>query len=73
MISNDERAELLRLACSASLRKDMRYIATHRHSPVVFKGEVSLERLIRFLNQFNECINHEPRPFKPIIDRDMRL
>lgn len=73
VISEDEKRELLRLACSSSLREDMRYISTHRYNPVIVDGKVSMDRLIEFLNGFNEFINHQPKPFKPIIDRDMRL
>ncbi len=32
-----------------------------------------MDRLLDFLNGFNEFINHEPKPFKPMLDRDMRL
>lgn len=73
IISEDEKRELLRLACSSSLREDMRYLSTHRHNPMIVDGKVNMDRLIEFLNGFNEFINHQSRPFKKIIDRDMRL
>jgi hypothetical protein len=73
MISEDERTELLRLACSESLRKDMRYISSHRHNPAMVDEAVSFDRFMEFLTQFNECFDHEPRPFSPIVDRNMRL
>lgn len=72
-ISEDEKLEFLRLAASSSLRKDMAYLSAHRHNPVIVDGKIDLDRLIEFLTQFNEFINHEPKPFKPIIDKDMRL
>jgi hypothetical protein len=36
-------------------------------------GKIELDRLIEFLTGFNAFINHEPKPFKPMIDREMRL
>jgi len=73
MISELEKDELLRLANSLSMMEDMKYISAHRHNPVVVDGKVDMDRLVTFLTEFNEFINHEPKPFKPIIDRDMRL
>jgi len=72
-ISKQEKEEMLRLAASSSLREDMAYLAAHRHNPVIIGGKIDLDRLIEFLSQFNEFINHEPKPFKPMIDKDMRL
>ncbi|MBI5749389.1 MAG: hypothetical protein HZA00_09715 [Nitrospinae bacterium] len=73
MISELEKDELLRLAKSLSMREDMKYISAHRHNPVVVDGKVDMDRLVTFLTEFNEFINHEPKPFKPMIDRDMKL
>lgn len=73
MLNADEKEELLRLADSSSMREDMRYLSAHRHNPVIVDGQVSMDRLLDFLNGFNEFINHEPKPFKPMLDRDMRL
>jgi hypothetical protein len=73
MIDAMEKEELLRLARSSSMKDDMQYLSAHRHNPLVHDGEVNLDRLLDFLNGFNEFINHEPRPFRPMLDRDMRL
>lgn len=73
-ISKQEKEEMLRLAASSSLQKDMAYLtAHHRHNPVMIGGKIDLDRLIEFLSQFNEFINHEPKPFKPMIDTEMKL
>ena len=72
-ISEREKLELLRLAGSLSLKEDMRYLSSHRHNPVLANGMVDMDRLIEFLTQFNEFINHEPKPFRPIIDKEMKL
>ena len=73
MISIKEQEELRRLAQSSSLQNDMKYIASHRHNPLIVEGNVDLDRLITFLTEYNEFINHNPKPFKPIIDRIMKL
>lgn len=73
MINESEKKELLRLAGSSSLKEDKRYLSAHRHNPVVVDGQVSMDRLLDFLNGFNEFINHEPKPFKPIVEKEMKL
>lgn len=73
LISEHEKKEMLRLAGSSSLREDAQYLTAHRHNPVVINGKVDMDRLIEFLTQFNEFINHKPKPFEPMIDRDMKL
>jgi hypothetical protein len=73
LISEHEKKEMLRLAGSSSLRKDAEYLTAHRHNPVVIDGKVDMDRLIEFLTEYNEFINHKPKPFKPMIDRDMKL
>jgi len=45
----------------------MRRLAEHRHNPVLVEGVVDIDRLIDFLNGYNEFINHEPKPFTPMI------
>lgn len=72
-IGDSERDEMLRLASSAEMREDMAYLRAHRHNPVLVAGVADMDRLVEFLTQFNEFINHQPRPFTKIIDRDMKL
>ncbi len=73
MLNADEKEELLRLANSSSMKKDMKYLSEHRHNPVIVDGQVDMDRLLDFLNGFNEFINHEPKPFKPMVEREMKL
>jgi hypothetical protein len=70
-LSIKEQEEFLRLSQSSSLKADMRYIAAHRHNPLLVDGTVDLDRLIAFLTEYNEFINHQPKPFKPMIDKIM--
>jgi len=73
MLSEEEKNEMMRLSGSSSLRQDMEYLATHRHNPVVSNGSVDMDRLLEFLTEFNEFINHKPKPFKPMVERVMKL
>jgi macrodomain Ter protein organizer (MatP/YcbG family) len=72
-LSKQEREEMTRLAASSSLREDMAYLASHRHNPVLVNGVVDMDRLLDFLNQYNEFINHEPKPFVPMSEKEMKL
>ena len=73
VISEVEKRELLRLAKSFSLRKDMRYLSSNRHNPFVKDGKVDVDACVEFVTQYNEFINHEPKPFKPMVDKVMKL
>ena len=73
LLSEHEKKEMLRLAGSPSLREDMEYLTAHRHNPVVSNDIVDMDRLLEFLTEFNEFINHKPKPFKPMVERVMKL
>ena len=73
MLSPEEKKELLLLAKSSSLKQDMQKIKKTRHNPFLHDGIVDLDAYISFLSAYNEFINHQPKPFKPIICNDMRL
>lgn len=72
-ISDKAAKELLELSKSDSLRKDMQTVASQRHNPFLKDGKVDVDAYIEFLSEYNEFINHEPKPFKPIKDKIMRL
>lgn len=57
----------------SSLTQDMQFIASHCHNPFVKDNVVNVEAYIEFVCQYNEFINHEPKQFKPLIDKDMTL
>jgi len=72
-LSIKEKEELLALAKSSALKKDMQYLAAHRHNPLIVDGKVDLDRYITFLTEYNEFINHQPKPFKPMVEKIMKL
>jgi len=73
MFSEAAKKELRELAQSESLRSDMAIVASSRRKYLLTNGEADVEAYTDFVTAFNEFINHEPKPFKQIIDRDMRL
>ncbi len=72
-ISEKAKQELLKLSESASFRKDMQTVRANRHNPFLKDGKVDADAYIEFLNQFNEFINHTPKPFRAMIGKDMKL
>ena len=72
-LSQKAEKELFELARSNSFRRDMEILRSKWHSPFIKEGEVDVDAYIEFVIQFNEFINHEPKPFKAMIDKDMRL
>jgi hypothetical protein len=72
-LSDKEKEELQRVAASTLLRKDMQHLSANRFNPFIEGQTINMDRLLIFLTEYNEFINHTPKPFKPIIDRIMKL
>ncbi len=73
MLNDEQKKELLAFAKSSKLRQDLRQVSKNRHNPFIVNGNVDLDCLLTFLNEYNYFINHTPKPFRKIIDRDVRL
>ena len=72
-ISKKAEEELRKFSRSDALRKDMETIALKRHNPFIKGGKVDVGAYLEFVTQYNEFINHTPKPFSRIIDKDMKL
>jgi hypothetical protein len=72
-LSENAKKELFELSQSLSFKKDMDRITTTRYNPFFSDGKVNADAYIEFVNQFNEFINHSPKPFKPMIEKEMKL
>jgi len=72
-LSKEAEKELIEIAKSVNFKKDMEILNKRHDSPFIKDGKADVDSYIEFAAQFNEFINHEPKPFKPMIDRDMRL
>ena len=56
-----------------SLKDDIKILRKERYNPFMRNGKVDIDAYIEFVTEFNEFINHAPKPFEKIIDHDMRL
>lgn len=73
-LSEEDRAELVELSRSQSLRDDMARVAATRHNPFLDEnGEVDADRVVDFLTQYNEFLNHAGKPRQPFIEKNMKL
>jgi hypothetical protein len=72
-LSKEAEKELIELSKSDTLRRDMERVASQRYNPFIKDGKVDVDAYIEFVTQFNEFINHEPKPFNPMIDKVMKL
>ena len=72
-ISKKAEEELIRLARSVNFKKDMEILNRRHTSPFMKDTTVDVDAFVEFLMQFSAFINHEQKPFRRIIDKDMRL
>ncbi len=73
MLSPAAEKEFQEMAHSESFRKDMESVRLDRLYAFVKDGNVDIDAYLAFVTEFNEFIGHEPKPFRQIIDKDMRL
>jgi hypothetical protein len=73
VLTEEERRELKELAASPVLREDLQTLSRLRARHFIVDGRVDLDRVMAFLTEFNEMIHHQPKPFKKILDHDMKL
>ena len=72
-LSQKTEKELIELAKSESFKRDIEMLRSRWQTPFIKNGEVDIDAYIEFVTQFNEFINHEPKPFKQMIDKVMKL
>ena len=72
-ISKKSKKELINASKSSSLKRDMQKVSANSSNPFVKDGKPNVDAYIEFVNQFNEFINHAFKPFKPLIEKDMKL
>ena len=63
----EDAKEIFELSQSRALRDDLRAVRAQRHNPFMKDGRPDIDAYIEFVTQYNEFINHQPKPFKPII------
>lgn len=72
-LNEKEKEELRRLARSSALRKDLRHIRVERLDRLKTKYRCDADIWLMFLNAYNTFINHAPKSFCPLIEKNMKL
>jgi len=72
-LSQKTEKELVELAKSESFKKDIEMLRSRWQTPFIKDGTVDVDAYIEFATEFNEFINHKPKPFKQMIDKVMKL
>lgn len=68
-LTDKEKKELKETAESDMLRKDFKKMSCNRYAFFYENnGDVNLDKYITFLTEFNYFVNHQPKPFRKIID-----
>jgi len=72
-LSKAAQEEIRDLSRSGILKNDLAAVASTRHNPFMKAGVADAEAYVAFVTAFNAFINHKPKPFVQMIDKDMRL
>ncbi len=72
-ISKKSRKELVRTSKSRSLKRDMREISLNSSNQFLKDGKPDADAYIEFVTEFNEFINHTLKPFRAMIEKDLKL
>ncbi len=56
-----------------TVTEDMKIMERQRHNPFMKNGKADVDAYVQFVCDFNEFINHNPKSFSRMIDRDMIL
>lgn len=73
MLSRRAEEEIVALARSESFRRDGDILSAASAMPFGAGEAVDVDAFTDFVAAFNEFINHRPKPFRRINDKDMRL
>jgi hypothetical protein len=71
--TDQEKAELRAFAASKSMRADSEQLRATRHNPFMVDGKVDCDRVIEFLTEYNEFLNHPMKPHRLFIEKNMKL
>jgi hypothetical protein len=71
--NEEEKSELRALAASESMRADSVRLRATRPNPFMVEGKVDCDRVMEFLTDYNEFLNHPMKPQRTIIEKNMKL
>ena len=69
-----EKAELKACAASESMRADSERLRATRHNPFIIEtGKTDCDRVMEFLTEYNEFLNHPCKPRRVFVEKNMKL
>jgi hypothetical protein len=72
-LSEQEKAELLAVVSSPSMKADSQRLQEERINPFVIDGVVDCDRVLEFLTEFNEFLGHPVNEHWRFVEKDMKL
>ena len=72
-LTEQEKAELRTFAASESMRADSERMRAFRLNPFMVDGKVDCDRVMEFLTDYNEFLNHPMKPRREFIEKNMKL
>jgi hypothetical protein len=61
------------VAALESMRADSARLRAARPNPFMVGGKVDCDRVMGFLTDYNELLNHPMKPHRTFIEKDMKL
>lgn len=68
-----EKEEFKKITKSKKLKEDLRKILTNRYNPFIVDGKIDIDIFLDFVNEYNQFINHTPKPFRKILTKINKL
>ena len=72
-LTEEAKRSMLEESRSESLRNDMAYLRELTAGSFMLNGEVDADRMVEFLQFYNEFLNHPVKEDREFIERDMKL
>jgi hypothetical protein len=72
-INEQEKSELKALAESESMRANSERLRATRPNPFMVDGKVDCDKVMEFLTDYNEFLNHPMKPHRAFIEKNMKL
>ncbi len=72
-LSEEARESMREEARSESLRQEMHYLREQRANTFLVNGKVDRDRVLEFLQFYNEFMNHPVKDHREFIERNIKL
>ena len=72
-LTEDAKESMREDARSESLRQEMHFLREHHANSFMVNGAVDTDRVLEFLQFYNEFMNHPLKETREFIERNMKL